>query len=175
MFQCANPTGRVESEIYFRFVSAADSEQAVEFTIGPKGAFGTGNIATLTRRVPIPPAVSVVPLPRRKPKPPMEPKPPRVTELLRKAIQWHSQIESDQIANQAQIAQQEGITRARVTQVMSLLRLNPEIQEAILAMSDSFSRTHVTEHALRPITQFSAREQVEAFRELMGLQLPHGP
>ena len=60
---------------------------------------------------------------RGDPKPPPEPKTPRVVELLRKAIEWKALIESGKIATQAEIARQEGITRARVTQVMSMLRL----------------------------------------------------
>ena len=53
----------------------------------------------------------------------------RVVELLRKAIEWKALLESGEIATQADIACQKGITRARVTQVMGMLRLAPEIQE----------------------------------------------
>ncbi len=49
-------------------------------------------------------------------------------------MEWRALLESGQVANQAEIARREGITRARVTQVMGLLRLAPEIQEHILAM-----------------------------------------
>ncbi|MGZ8440649.1 MAG: hypothetical protein ACXWWV_01750 [Candidatus Deferrimicrobiaceae bacterium] len=38
------------------------------------------------------------------------------------------------------IARREGITRARVTQVMGMLRLPSEIREKILAMPDGIHR-----------------------------------
>jgi len=66
---------------------------------------------------------------RSNPTLPRKPKSPRVVELLRKAIEWKALLESGEIATQADIACQEGITRARVTQVMGMLRLAPEIQE----------------------------------------------
>ena len=80
--------------------------------------------------------VSVAPPPRGKPKPPKEPKTPRVVELLRKAIEWQALLGSADATNQADIACREGITHARVTQVMGMLRLAPEVQQHILSMPD---------------------------------------
>jgi hypothetical protein len=54
-----------------------------------------------------------------------------VVELLRKAIDWQALLESGTIASQSQIARREGITRARVTQIMCMLRLAPEIRAQI--------------------------------------------
>lgn len=71
---------------------------------------------------------------RGNPKPHREPKTPRVVELLRKAIEWQTLLESGKITSQADIALQEGITRARVTQVLGMLHLAPEIREKILSM-----------------------------------------
>jgi len=96
---------------------AAYREQMVEIALGPKGAFENGNIGTLRRRAPPGQELSTVLPVRGDPKPPPEPKTPRVVELLRKAIEWKALIESGKIATQAEIARQEGITRARVTQV----------------------------------------------------------
>jgi len=60
-----------------------------------------------------------------------------VVELLRKAIEWKSLLESGKIASQAEIASREGVTRARVTQMMmGLLRLAPEIQQRILSLPE---------------------------------------
>jgi hypothetical protein len=50
------------------------------------------------------------------------PRTPRVVELFRKAPEWQALLQSGQVHNQAEIARREGITRARVTQVMALLR-----------------------------------------------------
>jgi hypothetical protein len=92
-----------------------------------------------------------VPPRRGKLKPPKEPKIPRVIELLRKAIEWQTLLKSGKIATQADIARREGISRARVTQVMGLLRLAPEIREKILSLPDTLHRPPMTERMLRLI------------------------
>ncbi|MHB8833877.1 MAG: hypothetical protein ACYC9V_12020 [Desulfobacteria bacterium] len=74
-----------------------------------------------------------------------------MVELLRKAMEWQSLMDSGQITSQADIARREGITRARVTQVISLLRLAPEFRKQILTMSDTIQQSAVTERRLRPI------------------------
>jgi hypothetical protein len=171
--------GWIEPEIYFRIVHAAQNghkgapvavyrEQTVQIALGPKGAFENGNIGALTRRVPGDRTVSAVLQVRGNPKPPREPKTPRVVELLRKAIEWQTLLESGKIANQADIAQREGITRARITQVMGLQRLAPEIQQHILAMPDLAHRPSVSERMLRPITTITYyHDQIREFQRFL--------
>ena len=166
-----------EPDVYFRILhvtledtnaSAAYREQTVEVSLGPKGAFENGNIGTLTRLVPADRLVSAVPPCRGKPKPPKAPRTPRVVELLRKAIEWQALLESGAASNQAAIARREGITRARVTQVMGLLRLTPEIQEHVLSLPDMVRRPAITERALRPIAQLgNVTDQKAKFEELI--------
>ncbi len=147
---------------------AAYREQTVEIALGPKGAFENGNVGTLTRRVPADKVVSAVPPRRGKPKPPKEPRTPRVVELLRKAIEWQALLESGEASNQAAIARREGITRARVTQVMGMLRLAPEIQEHVLSLPDMVRRPAISERALRPIAQMErASDQKARFQQLV--------
>ena len=74
-----------------------------------------------------------------------------MVELLRKALEWQGLLESGEVRNQAEIARREGITRARVTQVMAMLRLAPEIQQQVLSLPDMARRPAITERALRPI------------------------
>jgi hypothetical protein len=154
--------GWVEPEVYFRVVHATQNghnsapvaayhEQAVEIVLGPKGAFENGNIGVLSRRLIAHKVVSGLPPNRGNPKPAREPRSPRVVELLRKAIEWQALLDSGRIANQADIARREGITRARVTQVMGMLRLAPKIRQHILAMPDGVHRPVATERVLRPI------------------------
>ncbi|MBI2932496.1 MAG: hypothetical protein HYY16_12660 [Planctomycetes bacterium] len=98
--------------------------------------------------------VCAVPPRRGKPKPPREPRTPRVVELLRKAIEWQALLQSGEASNQAAIARREGITRARITQIIGMLRLAPEIQEHILSLpSTTQRRVALTERALRAIIQ----------------------
>jgi len=167
-----------EPEVWFRIVHitldgqdgapvAAYREHTVEIALGPKGAFENGNIGRLTRRVPADQVISAIPPRRGMPKPPKEPKTPRVVELLRKALEWQALLASGEASNQAAIARREGITRARVTQVMGLLRLAPEIQQHILSLPDMVHRPAVTERALRPIAQNpDPRRQIEMFHAL---------
>ena len=56
---------------------------------------------------------------------------PRVVGLLRNAIEWQGLLECGEVRNQAEVARRERITHARVTQVMAMLRLAPEIREHI--------------------------------------------
>ncbi len=101
--------------------------------------------------------------------PPKAPRVPRVKELLLQAREWQKMLNSGEVRNQAEIAQREGITRARVTQIMHLLNLAPEIQDHILNMPKSSQRPPITDRALRPITQINDHhEQLEAFQELRG-------
>jgi len=90
-------------------------------------------------------------------------------ELLRKAIEWQALLESGRVRNQAEIARREGITRARVTQLMGLLRLAPEIQRHILSLPDMVRQPAITERALRPIAQMEdLAHQKAKFQELLG-------
>jgi len=118
---------------------------------GPRGSFKKGGLGTLTRRVSADQIVSALPEPRGTPKQPKTAKTPRVVELLQVAIEWQAQLDAGEVETQAAIARREGITRARVTQIMALLRLVPEIREHILAMPDSVGRPAISERALRPI------------------------
>ena len=123
---------------------------------------------TLTRQVAADRVVSAISSRRGKPKPPKDPKTPRVVELLRKAIEWQARIESGKASSQTAIARQEGITRARVTQVLGMLRLAPQIQERVLSLPDVVRRPAITERALRPVAQLeNVTDQKARFEELI--------
>lgn len=148
---------------------AAYREQTVEIALGPKGAFENGNIGTLMRQVRAERVINALPPKIRNRKPPKAPRTPRVVELLRKAQEWQSLLQSGQIPNQAEIARREGITRARVTQVMGMLRLAPEIQHQILSTPETVLRPAITERALRPIARMEClKDQKAKFQEIVG-------
>lgn len=152
--------------------AAAYREQTVEIALGPKGAFENGNVGTLTRRVAADRVVHAVPSRVLHRKPPKAPRTPRVVELLRKALEWQALLKSGEVRNQADIARREGITRARVTQVMGMLQLAPEIQQHILSMPDAVRRPAITERALRPIALIDERRhQLQQFEALLAPSL----
>lgn len=57
---------------------------------------------------------------------------PRITRLMALAIRCERLIQEGEIADYAELARLGQVTRARVTQIMNLLLLAPDIQEAIL-------------------------------------------
>ena len=71
--------------------------------------------------------------------------------VLLLAHQLHTMLERNQFKNLADIAQKVGITRARVTQILDLVFLAPQIQEEILHSPDRF--THIREGQLRVIVK----------------------
>lgn len=125
-------------------------------------------MGTLARRLAPDRVVNALPARTRNRKPPKAPQTPKVVELLRTAQTWQQQLDAGEVENQAAIARREGITRARVTQIMALARLAPEIQEHILSLPDMHHRPTITERTLRPIAQMSnLREQLVQFRNLI--------
>lgn len=139
----------------------------MEIALGPKGAFENGNVGSFKRQIPSNRVVNALPPRLSKPKPQKIPKTPRVAELLRKAMEWQELLESGKGVTQADIARREGLSRARVTQIMDLLNLAPDIQKHILSMPEAVRRPVVTERALRPIAKLiEPSRQYEEFSVL---------
>ena len=68
------------------------------------------------------------------------------------AIKLQEMIDRGEIADYAAIARLGFVTRARVTQIMNLLLLAPDIQEDLLSLTvESEGRTRVFERALREV------------------------
>ena len=79
---------------------------------------------------------------------------PRLTRLLALAHRWNRLIEEGVVANRAEIAATMGLSRARVTQIMDLLYLAPDIQEEILLPPNGEKpELNVPDRAMRPITR----------------------
>ena len=91
---------------------------------------------------------------RPEPAPAAEPvgRVPRVARLLALAHKIDSMIRADEIPDLATTAELCGVTRARMTQIMNLMLLGPEIQEEILELQPGTrGRDVVTERHLRRI------------------------
>lgn len=93
---------------------------------------------------------------------------PRVTRLMALAIRFDGLIRDGEVRDLAEIARLGHVTRARVTQIMNLLHLAPDIQEAILSLPRTESgRDPITERDLRPIAAIvDWRKQRREWREL---------
>jgi hypothetical protein len=77
-------------------------------------------------------------------------RPPRVARLLALAYRFEELVRTGAVKDYAELARLGHITRARVTQIMSLLNLSPEIQEYLLWLPSEDGR-ELTERDLRRI------------------------
>lgn len=88
---------------------------------------------------------------------PMPPKPvdlghiPRISRLMALAIHFDHLIRKGVVKDYAEIARLGGVSRARVSQIMDLLNLAPEIQEEILFLPTAVGREALTERGVRNI------------------------
>ncbi len=88
-------------------------------------------------------------------------RPANVAALLALAHHVQRMIDDGRIADRAEVARRLRWTRARVSQVMDLLLLAPDIQEAVLFLQ---AGSRVTERSLREVLQHPHwRDQRRAF------------
>ncbi len=74
---------------------------------------------------------------------------PRVARLMALAIRFQDMIDRGEVRDYAELARLGYVSRARVTQIMNLLNLAPDIQEKILFLPPAFGRGPLTERHLR--------------------------
>ena len=56
----------------------------------------------------------------------------RRQHIIHKAIGWKKMLDDGEVESLSEIAEKEGLTRARVTQIMNLLKLSPEWKNFLL-------------------------------------------
>ena len=77
---------------------------------------------------------------------------PRISRLMALAIRFDELLRDGTVADQAELARLGHVTRARVTQIMNLLCLAPNLQEQLLHLPMTVQgRDNITEKELRPI------------------------
>jgi hypothetical protein len=77
---------------------------------------------------------------------------PRISRLMALAIRFDDLIHRGEVEDYATLARLGHVTRARITQIMALLDLAPDIQEAILFLPRTTrGRDRITERNLRTI------------------------
>lgn len=78
---------------------------------------------------------------------------PRATRLMALAIKFDCLIRDGVVRDYADLARLGYVTRARMTQVMNLLNLAPDIQEELLFLPPTTTgRDPISERALRRVT-----------------------
>ena len=95
---------------------------------------------------------------------------PRIARLVALAHRFEALLASGEVANCADLARLAGVSRPRVTQIMNLLLLAPDIQETLLDLPRTVhGRDPVTERDLRAIAaEPSWGRQRRMWREVRG-------
>ena len=76
-----------------------------------------------------------------------------ISRLMALAIHFQQVLDAGHVANLATLARFGQVTRARITQIMNLINLAPDIQENLLNLPKTTKgRDNVTIKALQPIT-----------------------
>ncbi|MEL6110837.1 MAG: hypothetical protein AAFU85_32935 [Planctomycetota bacterium] len=101
-----------------------------------------------------------------------EPRPPRVPHvkrLMALAIRLEDLLDNGLVGNQSEIARAAGISTARVSQIVNLNRLAPDIQQTILELEPTTEKTDpFLERQVREIaTHINWVRQRKRFKNLM--------
>jgi len=101
---------------------------------------------------------------------------PRVARLMALALRFQRLVESEEVRDYAELARLGHVTRARMTQIMNLLNLAPDIQEDLLFLPTTESgRDPIRELQLRPITFVPDwRKQRAMWQHIRARHLPLG-
>jgi hypothetical protein len=93
------------------------------------------------------------------------------------AIRFDALIRQGAVRDYAELARMGGVSRARISQVMDLLNLAPEIQEAVLLLPRTVAgQDPVTERKVRSVTCELdwSRQRAEAAHTLLRSTPDHG-
>ena len=98
---------------------------------------------------------------------------PRVARLMALAIKFDRMLQDGVVGSQTDLAALARVTQPRMTQIMNLLHLAPDIQEEILFLPPvTEGRDPVTERELREIvTLYDWTSQREAWRDSHNLSI----
>ena len=76
-------------------------------------------------------------------------KPEKKKHIIHKAIKWKKMLDDGAVNSMSEISRNEGLTRARVTQIMNLLKLPAEMQVFLLELNDANQIRKYSERKLR--------------------------
>jgi len=89
------------------------------------------------------------------------------TNWYAKALIYKRMLDNRVVASKAELARKEGISRARITQILNLFNLAPEIRNHLNYIADRKDLKILTERRLREITKIKDHlQQIRKFREL---------
>lgn len=96
-------------------------------------------------------------------------KPPkRFANRILTARRYRSLLDGDDTLNQARLAKQEGVNRARVSQILNLVELDQDVQDFVCGLDATDLRLKVlTERRLRGLLKMRLEDQKLAFYALV--------
>jgi len=97
------------------------------------------------------------------PPPPQVRRPARVAQVLARAHRLQAAIDRGDYADRADAARQLGFTRARITQILDLLLLAPDIQERVLELEAVDGQEPLSERMLREVVRHESWEEQRRF------------
>jgi hypothetical protein len=109
-------------------------------------------------------------VPKKKAKPNGR-RPARMAQMLAFAHRLQNALDSGEVEDQAGLATRFGLTRTRVTRLLDLTLLAPDIQEEILFMESENGEEPISERTLKAIVREpSWEEQRKAWRQYRAQQ-----
>jgi hypothetical protein len=97
---------------------------------------------------------------------------PKVSKTYRNpvalALEWLGAIDGGDYSDQADLARKKGLSRARVTQVLNLLRLAPRAIRIVLDLGDPLPSPMVTERQLRQLINLPRHSQLKELEIILG-------
>jgi hypothetical protein len=94
---------------------------------------------------------------------------PRAAQVLALALQFQEMIDRGEVRDYADLARLGCVSRERISQIMMLVWLAPDIQQAVLRLPPYAGRAPFSEGALRKIAKMPLWEdQRRVSRELFG-------
>ena len=90
---------------------------------------------------------------------------PRITRLMALAIKFQDMVDRGEVRDYADLARLGFVTRARITQIMNLLNLAPDIQEEVLQAAPFSAGARLSEREVRKVTVIVEWRQQRRFLE----------
>ena len=121
-----------------------------------------GDILTTLPQIVIPYNLSLMNIiwPKKKPIP--------AAVLLAKVGKYAEMLDKKEVKSKAELTRKTGVNRARITQIMNLLKLAPEVQDYLKNLTDPLQIQYFTEKRLRRIIK--TKDHQEQIRKFEGLK-----
>ena len=95
---------------------------------------------------------------------------PRIAQMMALAIHFDELIRTGKMQDQSKLARLGQVPVARISQIMGLLHLAPEIQEQILFLETGPHASKLTEKILRGVAMQPDWNQQKKYWELVGMK-----